>query len=118
AALHDRAALHDDDFVAVADRAGAVRDDDRGAAAAAHALVDQHLGRRVEGAGRLVHHHDGGLADQGPRDLQALALPAAEVAAAFLDARLIAPFAGGDHLVDRGVTGRRDDTRPADGRIP
>ena len=63
-----------------------------------------HLGGRIERAGRLVQHHDRRLADQGAGDLQALALAAAEVAAAFLDARLVAALAGLDHLGDGGVT--------------
>src|SRR5690606_41006719 len=44
AALHDLAALHDDDLVAVADRRQPVGDDHAGAAAAADRVVDQHLG--------------------------------------------------------------------------
>ena len=44
AALHDLAALHDDDLVGVANRAQPVRDDDARAAAAPQALVDVLLG--------------------------------------------------------------------------
>src|ERR1041384_6097124 len=43
AALDDLAALHDDDFVRVANRTEPVRNDDRRAAAAPHALVDVHF---------------------------------------------------------------------------
>ena len=80
-----------------------------GAAAPAHAVVDVQLGRRIERAGRLVQHHHRRLADQRARDLEPLALAAAEVAAAFLDQRLIAALARLDHLVDRGVAAGRAD---------
>src|SRR5690606_14483973 len=103
AALHDLSALHHDDFVAVADGAQAVRDDDAGAAAPAQALVDVLLSGRVEGARGLVEDQDGRLSDERARDLEALALAAAEVAAALLHARLVPALARLDHVVDGRV---------------
>src|SRR6185295_19973744 len=98
-ALDDAAVVHDDDLVAVPNRAQAVRDDQAGAAAAAEVIVDRLLGGRVERAGRLVEHEDARVADQRERDLHALPLTAAEIAAAFLDRARVPAGARGDVLV-------------------
>ena len=74
AALHDLAALHDDDLVGITDGAQAVRDDDARAAATAQAFIDMLLGGRIQGAGGLVEDQDGRLPDQRPGDLETLAL--------------------------------------------
>src|SRR5262249_25635661 len=109
AALHDLAALHHDDLVGIADGAEPVRDHDAGAPAAPHAVVDVQLRRRIDRARRLVQHDDRRVAHQRPANLEALALAAAEVAAAFLDARLVAVLARLDDLRDRRVAARRAD---------
>ncbi len=60
----------------------------------------------------------GGIGDQGASDLEALALAAAEVSAALLHRRAVAPVAGLDDVVDRGVLGGAGHARHRDGRVP
>ena len=54
AALDHLAAVHDQDFLAVADGAQAMGHDDAGASAAAQAAIDEQLGQRIQGAGPFV----------------------------------------------------------------
>ena len=67
------------------------------------------LGLRVEGAGGLVEHEQLRVAGQGPGDLDALALPARQVAAALEDAGRVAAGEGADLVVDAGVPGGAHD---------
>ena len=89
APLDDLALLQHDDLVAVADRAQAMGDDDAGAAAAPQIVVDDLFGDRIERAGRLVEHDHRGIGNQRPGDLDALALAAAEIGAAFVDVAVV-----------------------------
>src|SRR5690349_1927555 len=82
AALHHAPLLQDDDFVRVSNGAQAMRDDQAAATATAQVLVDHALGLWIQGAGGLVEHDQRGLPRERPRDLQPLALPAAEIEAA------------------------------------
>ena len=80
AALHDDALPHDEDEVRVADRREAVRDRER--RAVGHEPVDgvlhEALRDRVERARGLVEDEDGRVAEDRPRDGDALALAAGE----------------------------------------
>src|SRR5437879_9988710 len=58
AGLDDAAALHDEDRVAVPDRAEPVRNDHAGATAPADRVHHVLLDRRIERAGCLVEHED------------------------------------------------------------
>ena len=111
AALHDLAALQHDDLVAVANGAEPVGDDQAGAAAAAQVVVDRLFGRRIERAGGFVEDENRGIVDERARDLEALPLTAAEVAAALFHVPGIAARACGDVVVDRGVARRANEIR-------
>ena len=87
--FNDPALLQHDDLVAVADRTKAMRDDDAGAAATAQIIVDDLFGYWIERAGRLVEDDDGRVGNEGPGDLDSLALAAAEIRAAFIDIAVI-----------------------------
>ena len=72
----------------------------------------------IQGGGRLVEHQNGRLADQRPRDLDALALAAVEIAAALLDHAL--EIAG--QCLDDGrqscIVDRGDEASMIDGVVP
>lgn len=76
-ALDDLAVLQDDDLVGVLDRGQPVGDRERRAVLreAVEAALDEHLRLRVHVAGGLVEHEDLGVFEDGPRDVDALALP-------------------------------------------
>ena len=107
-ALHDPAAGKDDDLVAVADRREPVGDDQAGATAPAQVVVDDHLGLRVERACGLVEDQEAGVADQGPGDLQPLALAAGEIPPLLADDRAISSPPLEQVAVDRRVDARLD----------
>ena len=114
----DLALLQHDDLVAVADRAEAVRDDDAGAAAPPQIVIDDLFGDRIERAGRFVEHDQRGIGNQRPRDLDSLALAAAEIGAAFVDVAVVVSRPRRDVLVDRGVLQRLRKVGLGDGRVP
>jgi hypothetical protein len=60
ATLDDLATFEHDDFIAVANRAQAMCDDDAGAAAPPQVVVDRLLGDRIERGSRLVQNEDRG----------------------------------------------------------
>jgi hypothetical protein len=105
-ALDHPPALEHQDLVGVAHRGEAVGDDEARGAARAQARLDARFRRGVEGARRLVEDEDRGIAHQRPRDLESLALPAAQVARALLQRRIEAARARGDLLVERRVAQR------------
>ena len=76
----DPAAVHHHDAIGGAYRRQPVSDHQRGAALHQpfERLLDQPLAFRVERAGRFVEQQDRRIAQQGPRNRQALALPARE----------------------------------------
>ncbi len=78
--LDDAALIDHDDPVRVANPAQAMRDDEAGTPATANPVVDPQLGRRVEGACRLIQNQQRGIVYQRPRDLQPQSLAAAEIA--------------------------------------
>src|SRR2546427_10542053 len=82
--LHDAAALHHDDLVAVADRAEAMRDDEARTATPPEIVVDLLFDRRIERARRFIEHKDARITDKRAGDLQSLSLATAEVATPFL----------------------------------
>jgi len=71
-----------------------VRNGDRREGSLLHDIVERRLhdllARVVERAGRLVEQHDARLLDDGPRDGDALLLPARELAAAQAHLRVVA----------------------------
>ena len=103
AALDDVAAFQDEDLVGIAHRRQAMRDDEARHAAPAQVRLDQRLGGRVEGARRFIEDEQHGIAHQRPRDLEALALPAAQVARAFLQRRIEAADALEDLFLEGGI---------------
>ena len=92
AALLYPAVVEDDDLLGQRDRAGAVGDDEGGAAA--HDLLqrgpDAELGLDVDAAGGVVEDEDARVHHERPRDRDALALAAAEREAALTDDGLVA----------------------------
>ena len=95
-----RPVIEHHDPVGVADRRQPVGDDDRGAAArgVAQRLLDQLLGHRVEVGRRFVEHQDAGIADDGARDRDPLALAARHHRAALADERVEPGGQRGDHV--------------------
>ena len=89
----------------------AMRDDDARAAKAAEAVVDRRFGRRIERARGFVEDQDCRFTDERARDLETLTLPAAEVATAFQNVRLVSAVAGANQLVDGGISAGLTDTR-------
>src|SRR6476659_3204966 len=87
ATLDDLAAVEDEDLVGVADGGEPVGDGHRGAALGevVERLLHGALGAGVEGAGGLVEEQDGRVAQDGPRDRDALLLAAREPVAALAD---------------------------------
>src|SRR5664279_1539778 len=90
ATLHDATALEHDDFVGVADRAQPVSDDQAAATAAPEVGVDALLGLGIERARRFIEDDQRGLSGERSRDLEALALAAAEVSSALLHVAVVA----------------------------
>ena len=68
-------------------------------------LLDELFGLGVEGGSRFVENHDGGILEDGAGDAEALALPAAELAATVADDGLIAFFGLHDEVVGIGDAG-------------
>ena len=89
-ALHDPAAVQDDDPVGVADGGEAVGDDEDGPARQelSQGALDEPLGLGVQVRRGLVQDQDRGVAQDGPGDADALALPAGQADAAVAEPRL------------------------------
>src|SRR5688572_17576258 len=87
---HQRTAIHDDDAIGMLHGGEAMRDDERRAAFLQRfeRPLNDHLGRRVERAGRLVEEQDGAIGEQRARDRQALPLSAGERHAALAELRV------------------------------
>src|SRR5260221_11636251 len=102
AALGDVAGIEDHDLVGVAHRGQAVGDDQAGYTAPAPVRLDDRLGGRIHGPGGLVEAEDRGIAHQRARDLEPLALPAGQVARAFLQHAVEPAGAGHDLGIDHG----------------
>ena len=102
AALDDAAVVEDDDLVGVAHRGEAVRDRDHRPALREPLERGLHraLGLRVERRGGLVEDEDRGIAQDRPRDRDALLLAAREPVAALADDGLVALGERGDQVVD------------------
>jgi hypothetical protein len=82
--------LEHDDFIAVTNRAKAMRHDEASAATPAHCIIDQLLCFSVESRRGLVENQYSGVAGKRPRDLHSLALPTAKVTAQLLDVVIVA----------------------------
>src|ERR1017187_265879 len=118
AALHHASAVEHQDLLAIADGAEPVGHDHAGATQAAHIVVDGLLRGGIEGAGSFVQHQDARRSGQRARNLQPLALAAAEVAPVFLHGVIVATLAVGDVFVDTGVLGRAHQCGVRHGGIP
>ena len=117
ALLDDPARVHDHDLVGVADRRETVRDDEGGAAVteARHRLLDEHLGARVDVAGRFVEDEDARIGEERAGDSDELPLACRDVRGFFFEKRVVAlgqrayeriDVGGcrcGDDLVQRGA---------------
>src|SRR5437870_779911 len=107
-ALHQPAIREHDDQVRVPHGRQAVRDHEHRTMRheAIDRLLHQALRLGVEGAGRLVEDQDRRVAQQGPRDRDALALPAGEPRAPLAQQRVVSLRKLGDELVRvRGLAG-------------
>jgi len=106
-ALDDPAAVDDQDGVGVPDRGQPMGDDERRPVFhdTGQGLLNQPLGLRIQGRGRLVQDQDRRILEQGPGQGQPLALADGENAAALADQRVIALGKLGDEFV--AFRGRR-----------
>src|SRR5262252_7486387 len=107
-----------DDLVAIADGAKTMRHNEAGTAAALQIVLDGLFRRRIERTGGFVEHEQARIADEGAGDLQPLALAAAEIAAALLDAMIVTPGPLHDFVMDVGVLGGLDDLFLRHGAVP
>jgi hypothetical protein len=105
-ALDNFALLQHDDFVAVADRAQAVCDDDARATAPTQVVVDGFFGDWIERARRFIKDDDGGIGNQRPRNFYSLTLTPAEVGAAFIDVAVVVSGPRRDIFVNRRILQR------------
>ena len=87
ALLDDRAVLHHQDQVGVADRGEPVGDDERRAVGAqrGHRVLEQQLGAGVDRGGRLVEDQQRRVGQERARDRDQLALPRRQVGALLVD---------------------------------
>ena len=107
--LHDLAPFHDDQAVRPAQRAQAVGDGDRRAAAneVVQGQLDLALRLRIDRGSGLVEDQDAGIDQQRPGDADPLPLAAGERLAALADQRIVAVGQAEDELVGRGPPWRR-----------
>src|SRR5665647_2155600 len=91
ALLDDLAVLHHEDDVSVADRREAVSDHERRTPVTqgTHSLLHQHLGAGVDRAGGLVEDQERRIDEERPRDRDELLLADGDVAALFVDDRVV-----------------------------
>ena len=90
--LDDVSAVEDDDLVGIANGREPVRDGDRRPTLgkALERLLDEPLGLRVEGRGRLVQHEDGRVPEDRARNRDPLLLASREAIAALADHGVVA----------------------------
>ena len=118
AALRDASLVEHHDLVTVANGAQPVGDHDDGDAASPQGVVDALFCEGIKRAGGLVREQDGRIGRQRACDLQSLALPAAEVPAAFGDEGVIAAIASHDLVVALCVAGSGDHLGVLEARVP
>src|SRR5258707_3549300 len=118
AALDYPAGLQYNDLVAVADGTEPVRDNETGAAALAQLVINQPLDSRIQSAGCLVKYKNARPADQRPGNLQALALPSAEVSSTLFEQGILPPGPAVDVVVNRRVFGCLDQRAFFDRGVP
>ena len=111
ALFDDLSFVEDVDFVGVLDGGQAVGDGDGGACTheSLKGFLYESLALGVEGAGGFVKDEDGRVLEDGTGDGDALALTAAETAAAVADVCVVAVLALEDELVGIGDLGCFDD---------
>ena len=119
AVLSESAAIDGDDPVGAAHRRQAMSDDEDGAPLGdlLHVLLDDPFALVVKGARRLIENEDVRIADQSPRDRDALALPAREARAALADDGVIAFGQFQDEVMRACKRGRCDDPLHRHGRV-
>ena len=117
AGLDDCAFVQDQDAIGVADRAQAMCDHERGAAAQQlfEALLDETLTLAVQVAGCFVEDEDPGIGQHGSRDRKALALAAAQAHSALTDHGVVPVAQAFDEFCGVGGPGCLFDAR---GRRP
>ena len=111
ALLDDAAVVHDQDARGALHGRQSVGDDDRGAVGhhPLQRLLHGNFALGIERAGRLVEQQDGGIAQDGPSQRDALALAARQGDAALADAGVVALLQRGDEGVSvRGRSGAND----------
>ena len=108
------------DLVAPLEHQRARRHDDRGAAGPCglQRLGDPRLGVRVDRAGRLVQHEDGGVGDQGAGEDEPLALAAGQRPATLLDLGVQAVRQRVEDVVGVGGPHRRHQGGVVPGGVP
>jgi len=112
ATLFDNAAfLDDEDLVHGAEGGEAMGDADDGAifGEVVDGFLDFGFGLGVEGGGGFVEDEDGGVADEGAGDGDALALSAREAEATFAERGVVTVGEGFDEVVGVGFAGGGDD---------
>ena len=111
ALLDDAAFFEDEDVVHGAERRETVGDADDGAVLGkmVDGFLDFGLGLGIEGGGGFVEDEDGGVADKGAGDGDALALAAGESGATFAERGVVALRQRGDEVVGVGFASGGDD---------
>jgi hypothetical protein len=111
ALLDDAALFEDEDAVHGAEGGEAVGDADDGAVfgEVVDGFLDFGFGLGIERGGGFVEDEDGGVADEGAGDGDALALAAGEALAAFAERGVVALRQGLDEVVRVGFAGGGDD---------
>ena len=108
ALLDDAAVVHHEDGVGVADGGQPVRDHEARAVLhqLRHGLLDQHLGTRVDRAGRLVEDEDLRIGQERAGDRQQLLLALRDVGRVVVEHRVVAVRQRAHEVVDVGRLGR------------
>ena len=102
----DSTTIDDHDDVTVLNGGETVSDDEDGSTFhdRVHPLLNHFFGPAIDGASRFVENHDGRILEDGTCDAEALALSAAELAAAVADDGLVAVFGLEDEVMGVGDT--------------
>ena len=110
-ALTNTVLRDNDDLVGVLDGGESVSDDDGGSAVAKllERLLNEDLGRVIEGAGRLVKNEDRGVLEEDARDGNTLLLTARELDTSCADICVISVGECADEIVCACLLGGFDD---------
>src|SRR5262245_9980479 len=100
AAFSDLATVEHDDFVAVANCAQPMRNDDACAPTAPQIVVNLLFGIGIKRGGRLVEHQDRRIAHQCSSNFNALSLSATKIRAALRDVAIVIAEPSRDLVLD------------------